>query len=94
MKIMSKKNIIRWEKAREEGKYIWIMKLAFLWGIFVFSFSNLINWFLGIETNISLFGLLTYILGGFVVSSIIWKINECEYQTYLLKSKIPNELKF
>jgi hypothetical protein len=95
MKLMTEKKALRWEKEREKGKYFWITKLAFFWGIFVFSFSNLINWLLGIETHfLSFYGLFTYILGGFFVGTISWKIHESEYKKYLLESEKINELKY
>ena len=46
MKIMSEKNAVRWEKAREKGKYFWITQTAFIWSIQFFYLNNLLGWFL------------------------------------------------
>lgn len=89
---MTDKKAVWWEEQRAGGKYYWIAKTALLWGLFVFSFSNLLAWLIGAQTSLSLLSLFLYIGGGSLVGVAGWLGNEKQYCGYLLENKIIREL--
>ena len=92
MKPMTDKKALWWEEQRADGKTYWIAKTAALWGLLVFSFSNLFAWLIGAETTLSLLTLFFYIGGGALVGVSGWLGNEKHYRGYLLKNGRIKEL--
>lgn len=92
MKPMTDQKAVWWEEQRAHGKIYWIAKTAALWGLFVFSFSNLFAWLIGAESTLSLLTLLLYVGGGSLVGVSGWLGNEKQYRGYLLENDTTKEL--
>lgn len=80
------KNLARWEKQREDGKWFWIFKRAASWLLSIILLLIAANFF-GADLNLfhdGQFLIVFCMMGGYVVSSIFdWTKMEEKYQIYL-----------
>lgn len=92
--MMTDKKALWWKEQKADGKLYWIAKIALIWGLSVFSLSNIFAWLIGAETTLSLFSLFLYVGGGSLIGVSGWFGNERQYQGYLLESRQIKELEY
>lgn len=83
---MSRKQFLRWEKARLKGKKFVVARSAVIFGIFFFVTLNLASWaWRGLPLP-EVF-LLAYPALGLFTGTIIWWMNELRFEKFLVDKK-------
>lgn len=92
MKLMSEKEIAKWEKQRANGKWLFILQTWFLWaGLIIF--THLYDSYFDGKFEIDYFSIVLFLFFGFIVGFSSWQWNEGKYQYCILDKKVKEGLR-
>lgn len=76
-----------WERQRASGKWLFVLKFGFLWGLIMFGGLNVIGDFLDGKIGVDAlwFNLMTFLSIGLALGLFKWHQGERNYQKYLRK---------
>jgi len=90
---MTERQAVRWERFRQKGKWPYVLVTATVFAVFQLLAATLLDWFWSDPIQLPAIRVILSVIGGFVVSHVLWWSGEARYQNYLLDKNIRDRIR-